>query len=306
MLGAPAPRCPQQRSESHVGGSGCVLCTFSFPQPSQISSNLLAKGFFGSLVCWLFLRTLESRHSALLGPLQALCFGTCGLAVIDTAQTCQTSPPPCLFFFFVVTALLLLSRTVVPSAPEPLFEITPLLSSLQILFPNMLVLVLAPGACKNKEMPLILSKEQVSRRQLGGWLLAEFADCGFSSPLRRVLSPGAALWMLLNTGIGEHVSLPGTRAVSGLLLMESCAWRQIVPAESKFLFCLFWKKQLVLVVSRCISWTVKDEDHKRLNITTECFHFLNFDLSTCICQMWSWCSTCSLEKTFCSQMQEVF
>lgn len=68
----------------------------------------------------------------------------------------------------MLTALLWLSKMVVLSAPEPHFELTLLLSSLQILFPNTLVLVLALRACRNKKVPLVLSKEQVSRRQLGG------------------------------------------------------------------------------------------------------------------------------------------
>lgn len=53
-------------------------------------------------------------------------------------------------------------------APEPLFELTLLTSGRQILFPNTLVLVLALGARSNQKLPLILSKEQASGRQLGG------------------------------------------------------------------------------------------------------------------------------------------
>lgn len=208
--------------------------------------------------------------------------------MVGMAQTCHRS-------IFVLTALLLLSKTVVLSAPERLFELTLLLSSLQILFPNTLVLVRALRACRNKKMPLILSKEQVSRRQLGGWLSADLLDYGFCSPLMSVLSQVTALWVLLST-------LPLPLGSTFLFLLTGQFWcfswsiiiilcletlLEIVPAESRLVFCLFWKKQLTLVVSRCINWTVKDKDHKRLNIIAKCFHFLNFELSSCICQTWS-------------------
>lgn len=140
-------------------------------------------------------------------------------------------------------------------------------------------------------MPLILSKEQVSRRQLGGWL---------QNYLTMVFPPHSWVYWAKSLPfgcswahcIGEHISLLVNRAVLVLLLMVwhsslSCAWRHIILAESKFLFCLFWKKQLALLVSRYINWTVKGKDHKRLHIIVKCFNFLNFELSCCICQTWS-------------------
>lgn len=66
----------------------------------------------------------------------------------------------------MLAASLMLSTEVVfiLSAPEPLLELTLLLSSLQVLCPNTPVLVLALRVCRSRKVPLILSKEWVSRR----------------------------------------------------------------------------------------------------------------------------------------------
>lgn len=89
--------------------------------------------------------------------------------------------------------------------------------------------------------------------------------------------------------IGQHSSLLVHKADWVVLLMVrrlslSCTWRQILSAESKFCSASSGIKQLAHVLSRCINWTVKHRDHKRLKIIAKHFHFLNFELSSCICQ----------------------